>query len=74
MSRNDYTRTVRKRECRQIERQEQELRILARELRCTCTEFPILPVINEPKERRRVRLEHNRRHKPKRPNATPDQT
>jgi hypothetical protein len=65
MARNKYTSAIHKIERAQIARQEKELDALARDL-LRASEELLLPVINEAKERRQVRLEHNRRHKPSR--------
>jgi septal ring factor EnvC (AmiA/AmiB activator) len=60
MSRNCYTRTIRTSEHQQHHRQEKELAIIARELQRMGTEPTPTPTDNDVKQRRRVRLAHNR--------------
>lgn len=63
MSRNQYTKAVRQAQNAQILHQEEDLKLVARDPYDTCNGFPLLSVINELKERRRVRLARNKHHK-----------
>lgn len=63
MPRNRYTAIVRRIEHAQLARQESELAGLARELRELSSSFSPLPVRNQTKERRGMRVEQKRRRK-----------
>jgi hypothetical protein len=65
MSRNRYTRIIHGIEDRQRARQEKELRRVARDLRSALTvDSPVVPTINEAKERRQSRIAQKRGRKP----------
>ncbi len=63
MSRNRYTKQVRKLERKQIERQEEELLAIERRLRSQESDPMEVPPVSEDKVRRCTRLEQKRRYK-----------
>lgn len=72
MSRNHYTKDARDIERKQIARQEKELDAVEAKPRGEDTPSPEVPPINKAKERRRARLERNRRYKAKRRSGAAD--
>lgn len=66
MSRNHYTKIIRKEQRALLARQEKALAVLARELHRTATEPAAAPVADDGKQRRRIRLEMRRLHRPNR--------
>lgn len=73
MSRNRYTKLIRKEQCAQLARQEKELVALRRSLRRPVIDAVVTPA-TETKQRRRVRLERRKQDKPARYTAPADQT
>lgn len=70
MSRNRYTKTIRKEERARLARREKNLDVIAKTLDRRDTGFESPVPINKAKDRRSIRLEHKRQHKPERPGAT----
>jgi hypothetical protein len=74
MSRNRYTKIVRKEQRAQFARQEKELVAIRRKLLCQDIESVTVSPRNDAKERRSARLERKRLNTPTRPAVTGDTT
>ncbi|MGW7301621.1 hypothetical protein [Streptomyces sp. NPDC054829] len=66
MPRNKFTRLIHESERAQIERQEEEMAELGKSLNRRDADIPLAPAVDEDKERREIRRELKRRHKPER--------
>jgi hypothetical protein len=74
MSRNRYTKIVRKEQRAQLVRQEKELVAIRRKLLCQDIESVTVSPRNEGKERRSARMERKRLNKPQRHAVAADTT